>query len=381
MRIIHVVSLITPDGSYGGPLRVALNQVRALREAGHEAIIAAGARGYTSTYPSTFDGVPVRLFPAMQALPGTGFAGLCSPGLIRWLRHVIPTADAVHIHMARDLVSLPAAILARSLAKDYHLQTHGMIDESRKLLAAPLDLLATRPALRAASTIFSLTEKETNDLRQVAPGLDTVVRLHNGVPLSHLRAKPQSMAPDVLFLARLHSRKRPMVFVRAAQALAKNFPFATFTLVGPDEGEGSAVNTLLSMNDASGRIQWVGSLAPEQTLARMAESSIYVLPSVDEPYGMTVLEAMSVGLPVVVPSSCGLAPVVSRSRSGIVTGETEKELIQALTRLLSDPTERLAMGQNGLQTVVNIGSMNAVAQKLASIYSHTNSFGSRTPEA
>ena len=44
----------------------------------------------------------------------------------------------------------------------------------------------------------------------------------------------------------------------------------------------------------------------------MAAASVYVLPSVREPYPMSVLEAMSVGLPVVVSADCGLAPLVER---------------------------------------------------------------------
>ena len=91
---------------------------------------------------------------------------------------------------------------------------------------------------------------------------------------------------------------------------------ARFTLVGPDEGEGPALRAAL---DGESQISWEGALAPGAIPRRMAAASVYVLPSVREPYPMSVLEAMSVGLPVVVSADCGLAPLVERTHCGIVT--------------------------------------------------------------
>ncbi|MBK5249133.1 MAG: hypothetical protein JJE50_06815, partial [Actinomycetales bacterium] len=74
MRIISVVTLFSPDGAYGGPTRVAVNQAAALRRLGHQVVIAAGGRGYAHP-PEHVHGVPLRLFPVRTAVPGTGFAG------------------------------------------------------------------------------------------------------------------------------------------------------------------------------------------------------------------------------------------------------------------------------------------------------------------
>ena len=45
MRILQVATLFTPDGEYGGPVRVAMNQALALAAAGHEVTLAGAARG------------------------------------------------------------------------------------------------------------------------------------------------------------------------------------------------------------------------------------------------------------------------------------------------------------------------------------------------
>ena len=156
MRIIHVLTLVTPDGEYGGPLRVALNQVAGLRAAGHEVILAAGAQGFGRDLPSRYAGVDVTLFPAYQALPGTGFAGLVSPGLTRFLHRWGATADVAHVHLARDLTGLPAALTLQSRGVPYVAQTHGMIDASDSPLAGPLDAVMTRCALRGARRVLGL---------------------------------------------------------------------------------------------------------------------------------------------------------------------------------------------------------------------------------
>ena len=101
---------------------------------------------------------------------------------------------------------------------------------------------------------------------------------------------------------------------------------------------------------------------------RMRQATLYVLPSVDEPYPMSVLEAMSVGLPVVVTDSCGLAPFVGEHDAGIVTDHTVESLADALRTLVADPERAAAMGARGRDAVRAERSMAAIAQRLEHFY-------------
>lgn len=366
MRVLSVVTLISPDGAYGGPTRVALNQAVALRSLGHEVVVAGAAKGFART-PTDHQGVPLRLFPARHAVPGTGFAGLAAPGLGRYLRRALAAADVLHVHLARDLVTLPAAALARRRKVRYVLQTHGMIDASAHPLAGPLDAVLTRPALAGAHAVLHLTARERRDLSAVARRGLPFVELPNGVPLPPATgAAHDPAAPEVLFLARLHRRKRPLAFARAALELAEAFPAARFALVGPDEGEGPAVAEVAG---AHPRIGWEGPLAPEETSARMARAAVYVLPSVDEPFPMSVLEAMALGLPVVVTASCGLAGFVAEHDAGIVVPDDDhRRLVAAVGGLLAAPQGAGRMGAAGREAVRDRLSMAAVAERLAAAY-------------
>lgn len=366
MRVLHVVTLITPDGAYGGPPRVAMNQAAALASRSHDVTVAAAYSGY-DVRPDTIDGVRVQLFPRSTVVPRTGYAGIRARGMLGWLRTALSDFDVVQVHLARDLVTLPAAKLALR-RKPVVLQTHGMIDASDRLLARPLDTFWTKPILRRSSSIMCLTPKETHDIADVAgPGLPLCL-VPNGVPVqNHLRPIDWK-CPEVLFLARLHPRKRPEVFVQMARELLRAGVNARFTLVGPDEGPGAMIKDLIAQSGFPDRIVLEPPIAPEKVAERMAAAAVYVLPAIDEPWSMTTLEAMAVGRPVVVTDTCGLAPMVINADAGRVVGPGLTELASAVRELLANPTAATEAGRRGAESARIHHGMSAIADKLELIY-------------
>lgn len=370
MRLVHVVSVISPDNRYGGPTTVALNQCRALASAGHEVLLLAGAMGYPGELPRSVAGVSVRLFPAHQLLPRAGFAGVWAPTMLPYLRRLIRTADAVHVHLARDLLTLPAAYLALRSRVRYALQTHGMVDPSSRLLARPIDRLLTRPVLKHAAAVFYLTALEKTQLREVAGSQISLRALANGIDQGEPAPIRRSTGPaEVLYMARLHPRKRPGVFIDAARTLAASFPEATFRLIGPDEGEGSSVTRAVDRADCGGRLRWDGPATPAQAHSAFDRADLYVLPSVDEPYPMSVLEAMRAGLPVIVTDSCGLAPMIQAAGAGTVVDGDPASVVAAIRRYLEDGEARVDAGRRASALVASRFTMAPITQTLVETYS------------
>lgn len=367
MRILQIVTLITPDNVYGGPVRVAVNQVRALREAGHAVDLLAGFKGYPSA-PESLDGEKVISFPAFSLVPKTGFAGLVSPQMLSFLKQRIHDYDVVHIHLARDLVTLPAAVIAASARLPFVIQTHGMIDESDKRLAHTLDFLLTRRVMSAAAAALFLTATEELSLLNLfGAQLKRLHKLPNGVPVTSSFAEDTANF-EILYLARLHARKRPLEFAKAAQQIHREFPYVTFSIVGPDEGEATRVLNFIEQNALQDVIKWEGSIAPERSLERMRKARIYVLPSVDEPFPMSVLEAMSLGLPVVVTSTNGLAGYIQEAQAGIVTSDDLASLHKAMHFLIQNDEDRDRMGQNARDLIGREFSISAVVGQLLLVY-------------
>ncbi|WP_243404738.1 glycosyltransferase [Williamsia muralis] len=364
-----MVTLVSPDGEYGGPVRVATNQLAALRDAGHSAVLVASRRPSGDT-PAEVSGVPLKLFRARRALPRSGFAGLTAPSMLWWFLRNRQSFDVVHVHLARDLVTLPMALIALGSRIPLVLQTHGMIDASSRRLAHLLDAAVTRRVLVGADAVLYLTDRERSDLLSISDNI-ALSHLANGVPSTTQTAAPEVEPPEFLFLARLHPRKRVVTFVRAATALLDGGADARFAIVGPDEGDGSAVRALIQASGHRDRIRWEGPVSPSSTLDRMCASSVYVLPAVDEPFPMAVLEAMSVGLPVVVTNSCGLAELVARTGSGTVVDDTDDSLCRVMAELIANPTLRQTQGRRGRDVVSSELAMGAVCRQLEKVYETT----------
>lgn len=363
MRILQLVTLISPDGAYGGPVRVALNQASALRELGHSVTLGASCRGY-EVVPDSLEGTPAVLRPARKVAPGVGFAGLTSPGLFRWALGARREFDVVHVHLARDLVLLPVTMALAAAGKPYVLQPHGMIVKGSHILAPALDRLAVRRLLARAHEVFYLTDAERDALDDVAQGKARLTPLSNGVPLYEPPIVADTV-PEVLYLSRLQARKRPVDFVAAALGLSARGLPARYTLVGPDEGEGGRVREAIG---SSATVSWEGALPSGAGPARMRRASIFVLPSVDEPYPMAVLEAMSVGLPVVITDTCGLAHLVRRYECGLVVPAGAASIEEAIAELLTKPGLAKEMGQRGRLAVERDLGMTPVAERLQRSY-------------
>ncbi|WP_234996474.1 glycosyltransferase [Demequina sp. NBRC 110054] len=359
---------MSPDGAYGGPVRVAVNQLAELARRGHEVELIAGCRGFGSETPREEHGVRLSLFPVSQRVPGSGFAGLASSELIRYVRGSIDETTVVQVHLARDLITMPAARIARARARRLVIQPHGMIAQSGNPLAPFFDLALTRRVLRNADAVLSLTADETRSIESIAgPGV-ALSRIHNGIPVPGRElGEPEPL--EVLFLSRLHPRKRAPLFVEMAIRLAGDHPQVRFAVVGPDEGDGDEVAREIRASGLSAeRLSWEGSLPPADTAARMARAAIYVLPSIGEVFPMSVLEAMGHGKAVVVTEDNGLASLLKARDSGVVVDESVEGLVDAVRRLIEDPLRRQQLGRNARAHIESEFSISSVVDRLEVLY-------------
>ncbi|NLT55944.1 MAG: glycosyltransferase [Actinomycetales bacterium] len=370
MRIAHVVNLVDGEASYGGPLRVAVNQVDELNRRGHQAVLVAGADSAARRDPARVLGATSRrLFRSLDLAGGRSFAYHWTPGLHAWLLTHGRSFDVCHVHLARDLTTAPAAQLLRLLRVPYVVQTHGMVVPSPRRSAWAFDRLLVRGAMRRAATGFVLTGEELDGVRALGFGDLPVEILPNGVPTADLPAEGADGPPEVLYLARLHECKRPVRFVEAAQLLLARGVDADFTLLGPDEGELPAVTAAIARRPELTRVSYGGVAPMAGSLARIARASVFVLPSARDAFPMVVVEAMSVGVPVVVTEACGLAPMIAEAGAGtIVPADDPAALAAAVEGLLADPALARKSGENGRALVDRSLSIEAVGRRLEESY-------------
>ena len=366
MRILHVVTLVDDSSSYGGPLTVAINQCTELIRRGHDARILAGWRGEGQP-PKHLENVPAYLFPVHPVLPGLRFSSLFSIPMTYWLYRSARAFDVAHIHAARDLVPLVAAAQLRRAGVPYTTQTHGMVNPDQRRTARVLDRFATLPVLRAAGTRFVLTDAEEDAVIDLLDGSAPVTRLANGIALPAQRNVPDGLL-DVLFLARLHPRKHVLDFARAALTLLGEGINARFSVCGPDDGDLPALAALIERAQPGRRLRYEGPLPHEDAMKRLREAAVFVLPSVDEPFPMTLLEALANGVPSICTSSCGLADDLRRERAALVIEPGERSLTTALRQLIADPQLRDDLAARAVEVADRSYSVAAVGDVLLRTY-------------
>ncbi len=367
MRLLHVVTLLSDDGAYGGPTSVATGQLEECAARGHEVELVSLWRG-SSPAPARIGSVPLRTRPARSLLPGR-FTGLMHPLLVRDLWRSMARADVVHIHAGRDLVSLTALGLAVLGRKRFLTQTHGMVEPRRRAAVRLFDRVYV-PLLRRSRGCLVLTERERRAVAEVVgPDGPPLLGLPNGVRPSRAGSAPhRQRGREVLFLARLHPRKRPEAFVEMAALVHQRVPDARFTLYGADEGSLAKVRRLIAAHRLDEVVSYRGALGHAQAVSAYAKAAVYVLPSVDEPFPMTVIEALCAGTPVVCTDTCGMAEELARREAAVVTDGSPRAMADAVCDLLADDSRRDALVSAGHRAVEEAFSIHAVTDRLEEIY-------------
>ncbi|MDN4484167.1 glycosyltransferase [Demequina lignilytica] len=366
MRVVQSVTYASRHGAFGGPTAVALAQCRALAERGHEVTLLAGWDG-----EATLDvpGVHVLAVEVRPSIPGAGFSGLWSRRLPEAVASALEGADLAHVHLGRHLIDSYVARSAQRRGIPVIAQTHGMVPRPGSLPARMFDALGGLRPLHRARRVLALTAVEVEELAAQGLDADRVTQVFNGVdPVPDLARAPRAVPPEVLFLARLHPRKRATAFARMAARLLDRGIEATFAIAGPDEGEAAEVRDIIARSGHADAIRYEGPVDQRDAKRRLARASVYVLPSVGEVFPMSVLESAAVGTPVVMTHDCGLAQEFASAGAAEVTDPAPEALAAAVERLLADASLAAATAAAATTILEDRYSARAVAACLEEIY-------------
>jgi glycosyltransferase involved in cell wall biosynthesis len=170
----------------------------------------------------------------------------------------------------------------------------------------------------------------------------------------------------VLFVGYNWERKGVGVLVEAlAQLLARpGLPPVTLTIVG---GRAQAAYESVLVERLAGRVRFLG---PRTDLARLyGASDVCVLPSLQEPFGLPILEAMACGLPVVVSRCAGVAEIINDGIDGVLLDDPRdaENLATKLLGLIASEALRRRMGARARQTAEQY-SWPEIAARTEAVY-------------
>lgn len=170
-----------------------------------------------------------------------------------------------------------------------------------------------------------------------------------------------SAGPLIVFLGARRPYKGFDLLLQAAPTVTSVHPDAVFAFVGP----GAA----LAEVDRSGRILDVGPVTEEDKALWLCAADVLCLPSSDEILPVSVLEAWSVGTPVLTSDIPTLAELVALSGGGKAVPRKVEDLANGLCELLAEPDGLARMGAKGHQTWLEHYTPGRVAARYEDMYS------------
>ena len=311
---------------------MVLHLVKALRECGVETEIAT-----TNDHgPDLLDvplnqrieykQVPVWFLPRFSP-PMKEF--IFSAALTRWLGQHITEYDLLDIHYLFSYASTCAGAIARWQGIPYTLRTIGQLDPwalaQSRLKKQVYTLLIERHNLNRANAIHCTSASEAEDVRNFGIKTPTIT-LPLGVnqPVEWKDAKQKlhqvygipTETPIVLFLSRLHYKKRPDLLMRSlSQLAAQNH---NFHLILAGAGEPEYVNELKNLMTSLGlasNTSFAGFVTGNDKQLLLQGADIFVLPSFSENFGVAVAEAMAARLPVIVTDGVQIATEIAKAKA------------------------------------------------------------------
>jgi glycosyltransferase involved in cell wall biosynthesis len=145
----------------------------------------------------------------------------------------------------------------------------------------------------------------------------------------------------VLAVGAIQKRKNTARLVEAFETLGPDW---RLVLAGSGSGYAAAeILARIGRSPARGRILLPGYVTPSELAAWYARAAIFAFPSLDEGFGMPVLEAMAAGTPVLTANRSAM-PEVAGNAAVLVDPEDSEALAAALARMAGDPALREELG-------------------------------------
>ncbi len=252
-----------------------------------------------------------------------------------------------------------------------------------------------RTAIEAADAVVAVSAGMRGDILDTYPAVDParVVVIPNGIDAEEYQPDPHTDAlgplgvdpgqPAVVFVGRM-ARQKGIEHALDAAVHIDHGAQVVFCAGAADTPEIGAElrDRAAALAATRGNVVWIEEMVPRTTLVQiLSHASVFLCPSVYEPFGITNLEAMACELPVVASAVGGIPEVVADGETGwlvpVEVGDDglptdpddfARRLAARVNELLSDPDNARRMGVAGRRRVLDHFSWPAIAARTVELY-------------
>ncbi len=364
----------------GGVVRAVLDMCGALAARGHSVTLL------------TFDSTDVPDDwaddnPAVITLQTpAGLLPRLGPATTALVRDVFARADVVHLHVPWDLICRPLARLAGDARVPYFISIHGMLDDwcmAQKRLKKRVYLaMGGRGLLEGAQAVHCTAQAEADQSSRWFPrGRAAVVPLIfdlaeyeqlPGPEIARRRFAAQmgdDGEPVVLFVSRLHPKKRLDVLIEAAARLRDDGLACRFLIAGTGEPDyQQQLRGLVGQRELGDRVHFVGFVSGRDKLSLYQAADVFVLPTFQENWGFVLIESLACATPVITTRAVDIWPELQSSGGAVIVDATPDATAAAIAELLGDRERLDTMGPKGRAWVLDNLNIDRVLDSYEQLY-------------
>jgi glycogen synthase len=313
---------------------------------------------------------------------------------------LVEDADVVHCH---TWYSHLAGCLVKQLAGAKLVLTTHSLEPHRPWKAEQLGTAYNgsswieRTAYENADGVVAVSNsmrRDVTDLYDVDP--DRVRTIYNGIDLNQYRPRPDDSIleeydvdpdqPFVLFVGRITRQKGILHLVNAIKHMRGDMQ-VVLCAGAPDTDEIEREMTervRRAREESDARIIWIPKmLSKREIIAFYTHASVFVCPSVYEPFGIINLEAMACETPVVASAVGGIPEIVVPDETGLLVSfesrpgddaepadpdKFAQDLAAGVNELMDDPQKRAQMAEASRQRVEEVFSWTSIAEQTLDFY-------------
>jgi glycosyltransferase involved in cell wall biosynthesis len=376
LNIVHYVPSLRLF--QGGVVRAILDNCSVLAARGHQ---------MTAIVYQSDDLLPTWMFgpnPRAVVVPTPYLPGRpLSRTALRIAEESISNTDVLHLHAPWLDGNRQLARIARRYGVPYMVSTHGFLNDwamQQRALKKRLymDFFGSRfmnnAGLIHCTAPAELTQASkwfTNPRTIVLPLLTDLSPFENlpGPDSALSLLLPQQRTqPKILLLSRMHEKKGVDILIRAAAQLRDEGQPFVLLLAGIGEAPYERyLHELTAQLNLSDRVLFLGLITGTKKISLYQCADLFVLPTLQENYGLVLTEALACGTPVVTTRGTDIWPQVQQA-GGVITEADPTAVAATIRTLLANPAELSAMGQRGRKWVFDNLAEGPLAQRYETLY-------------
>jgi glycosyltransferase involved in cell wall biosynthesis len=313
-----------------------------------------------AAYPVDFAGIPL--------LDELRFSSALKGALTCFAK----SAEIIHMHGLWRMCNIyPVAALRAK--KRLVLSPRGMLGEAALRFSARKKMLFWKlvqgRVARGAACLHATSKAEYEDIR--AFGLKSPIAIiPNGIDVlpAAPKRRPGERHRTLLYLGRLHPKKGLDQLFEAWKQVEDNHPDWRLDIVGPVDDDYARILKARVQADPASRVRLLGALYGDEKQEAYRRADLFVLPTLNENFAMTVAEALAQGTPVISTKGAPWAELVSRG-CGWWADQGVKPLAAAMDHAMYMSWETLAaMGEAGRAWMRRDFDWRSVAISMKSVY-------------